>query len=100
MATNPPDRQTSTSRVSHREETMRAIGCPCGHRFDGANDWKLFRVCRAGAGREHPEMKRSDERLRERIVTGAYENCGGLMGSAARGYARTRTSVRVCSGGG
>jgi predicted small metal-binding protein len=52
---------------------MRAIDCPCGHHFEGADDEELFRLCRAHVDAEHPEMQRSDEQIRERITADAYD---------------------------
>jgi predicted small metal-binding protein len=51
---------------------MRAIDCPCGHRFEGADDEELFRLAREHVDRDHPEMERTDEQLRERIAADAY----------------------------
>jgi hypothetical protein len=73
MAANESAPQKSTSRVSEEEEKMRAIECPCGHRFEGADDEELFRLCREHVDLEHPEMERSNEQIRERIATDAYE---------------------------
>jgi hypothetical protein len=33
---------------------MRAIDCPCGHRLEGADDAKLFRLAREHIDRDHP----------------------------------------------
>lgn len=46
---------------------MRAIDCPCGHHFEGDDD-ELFGLCREHVDTDHPEMKRSDEQMRARIV--------------------------------
>jgi hypothetical protein len=73
MAADEPAPQTSTSRVSEQEKEMRAIDCPCGHHFEGADDVELFRLCREHVDRQHPEMQRSDEQIRERVTTDAYE---------------------------
>ena len=51
---------------------MRAIDCPCGHHFEAADDDELW-LCREHVDRDHPEMQRTDEQLRERIVADAYE---------------------------
>jgi hypothetical protein len=51
---------------------MRAIERPCGHRFQAADDYELFRLCREDDA-DHPEMQRSDEQLRERIAADAFE---------------------------
>lgn len=61
---------------------MRAISCPCGHHFEGASDEELFGLCREHVDRDHPEMQRTDEQLRERIAADAYEPGGGLMSGA------------------
>ena len=52
---------------------MRAIDCPCGHRLEGADDEELFRLAREHVDREHPDMQRSDEQLRERVAADAYD---------------------------
>ena len=51
---------------------MPAIDCPCGHRFEGSDDEQLFRMCREHVDRDHSEMERSDEEIRERIAADAY----------------------------
>jgi predicted small metal-binding protein len=52
---------------------MRAIECPCGHHLEGVDDEDLFRQAREHVDRDHPEMDRSDEQLRERIAADAYD---------------------------
>lgn len=52
---------------------MRAIDCPCGHRLEAETDAELFRLAREHVDRDHPEMERSDEQIRERIAHDAYE---------------------------
>jgi predicted small metal-binding protein len=52
---------------------MRAIDCPCGHHFEAADDGELFRICREHVTRDHPEMERTDEQIRERIAADAYD---------------------------
>jgi predicted small metal-binding protein len=52
---------------------MRAIECPCGHHLAGADDDELFRLAREHVDRDHPEMERTDEQLRERIAADAYD---------------------------
>ena len=52
---------------------MRAIDCPCGHHFEAADDEELFRICHEHVDRDHPEMERTDEQLRERIAADAYD---------------------------
>ena len=52
---------------------MRAIDYPCGHHFEAATDDELFTVCREHVDRDHPEMQRTDEQLRERIAADAYD---------------------------
>ncbi len=52
---------------------MRAIDCPCGHRFVGADDEELFRLARQHVDRDHPEMQRTDEQLRQRVAADAYD---------------------------
>ena len=53
---------------------MRAIDCPCGLRLEGEDDEELFRKAREHVDRDHPEMQRSDEQLRERIANDAYDS--------------------------
>jgi predicted small metal-binding protein len=73
MAARRKDQQAASSRVNHQEDEMRAIDCPCGHHFEGADDEELFRLCREHVDTDHPEMQRSDEQIRERIAADAYE---------------------------
>jgi len=56
-----------------RRDAMRAIECPCGHHLQGADDDELFRLAREHVEREHPEMQRTDEQLRERVAADAYD---------------------------
>jgi hypothetical protein len=51
---------------------MRDIDCPCGHRFEAADDDALFRLCREHVDR-HRELQRTDEPLPARIAADAYE---------------------------
>jgi hypothetical protein len=71
MATRGPA-QHDKSRISQEEEDMRAIECPCGHHVEAEDDEQLFRLCREHVDRDHPEMSRSDEQIRERIAADAY----------------------------
>lgn len=52
---------------------MRAIDCPCGHRLVGEDDEDLFRKAREHVDRDHPEMQRTDEQVRERVAADAYD---------------------------
>jgi len=52
---------------------MRAIDCPCGHHLEGADDEELFRLACEHVDRDHPEMVRSDEQIRERVARDAYD---------------------------
>jgi hypothetical protein len=52
---------------------MRAIDCPCGHRLEGESDEELFQKAREHVDRDHPEMERTDEELRERVAADAYD---------------------------
>jgi predicted small metal-binding protein len=66
--------ETHQSRITKtREDDMRAIDCPCGHRLEGADDAELFRLAREHIGREHPEMQRTDEPVRERVAADLYD---------------------------
>ena len=55
---------------------MRAIDCPCGHHLEAADDEELFRKAREHVDRDHPEMERTDEQMRERIAADAYDVVG------------------------
>ena len=55
---------------------MRAIDCPCGHRFEADDDEELFRLCRDHIDRDHPGMTRSDQQVRARIAADAYDVAG------------------------
>jgi hypothetical protein len=59
--------------TSRKGAPMRAIDCPCGHHFEAKDDEQLFRLCRDHVDRDHPEMERSDEQLRERVAADGYE---------------------------
>jgi hypothetical protein len=52
---------------------MLAIDCPCGHRLEASNRDALFAAAREHMDRDHPEMERTDEQIRARIDTDAYE---------------------------
>jgi predicted small metal-binding protein len=52
---------------------MRAIDCPCGHHLEGEDNEELFRLARAHIDRDHPEMDRTDERIRQRVAADAYD---------------------------
>jgi predicted small metal-binding protein len=72
MAARGKALETHPSRITDQEETMRAIDCPCGHRLEGADDAELFRLAREHIDRDHPEMDRTDEQVRERVAADAY----------------------------
>ncbi len=54
------------------ENLIRAVECPCGHHLEGVDDDDLFQQAREHVNRDHPEMNRSDEQLRERIAADGY----------------------------
>jgi predicted small metal-binding protein len=66
-------KQRRTLRHDREEGAMRVIDCPCGHRLEGADDEELFRLAREHVDRDHPEMQRTDEQLRERVAADAYD---------------------------
>jgi Protein of unknown function (DUF1059) len=69
-----PSRATHDSTLfSLKGATMRVIDCPCGHRLEGADDDELFRLAREHVDRDHPEMERTDDQLRERVAADAYD---------------------------
>jgi hypothetical protein len=58
---------------------MRAIDCPCGYRIEGADDEELVvRLAREHVDRDHTEVKRTDEELRQRVANDAYDLEGRL----------------------
>jgi hypothetical protein len=59
--------------VIQQEDDMRAVECPCGHQFEAADDYGLFRLCREHVDRDHPGMERTDEEIRDRIAADAYD---------------------------
>ena len=73
MAARGKALETNQSRITHQEETMRAIDCPCGHRLEGADDAELFRLAREHIDQDHPEMQRTDDQVRERVAADAYD---------------------------
>ena len=52
---------------------MRAIDCPCGHHLEARDDQELFRLCREHVDREHPDMRRTDAQIRERVAADAHD---------------------------
>lgn len=52
---------------------MRKIDCPCGHQLEAEDDEELFRLARDHIQRDHPEMNRTDEQIRERVARDAYD---------------------------
>ena len=58
---------------ARKEPDMRAIDCPCGHHLEGEDDEELVRLAREHVERDHPEMERSDEQIRQRIAADAYD---------------------------
>lgn len=52
---------------------MRVIECPCGHRLEAETDDELFRLAREHVDRDHPEMQRTDEEIRQRVKDDAYD---------------------------
>ena len=40
--------------------------------FEATDDEALFSICRDHVDRDHPEMERTDEQLRDRIAADAY----------------------------
>ncbi len=73
MATRRQALGSRRSRVIDQEDDVRAIDCPCGHHFEAADDYELFRLCREHVDRDHPGMERTDEEIRDRIAADAYD---------------------------
>jgi MFS family permease len=66
-------RSRAGDRLDPEGGAMRAIDCPCGHRLEGLNDADLLRLAREHVERDHLEMQRSDDQLRQRIAADAYD---------------------------
>jgi predicted small metal-binding protein len=45
----------------------RTIECPCGHQLRGADDEELLRLARQHVTEHHPDMRRTDDELRQLI---------------------------------
>ena len=45
----------------------RVIECPCGHQLRGADDGELLRLARQHVTEHHPDMRRTDDELRQLI---------------------------------
>jgi hypothetical protein len=53
----------------------RCIDCPCGHVRRGADGEELFQLARRRhVGEDHPEMTRTDEEVRTRVVAEARDD--------------------------
>ena len=68
MAARGHAHRPSPSRVSDKEDEMRAIDCPCGHRLEGADDQARFRRECEQVNRHQPERRRSCEQIRDRVA--------------------------------
>jgi hypothetical protein len=51
----------------------RAIDCPCGHQLQADDDEALFALAREHMDRDHPDMPRTDEQIRQRIAADAHD---------------------------
>jgi hypothetical protein len=52
---------------------MRAI-CPCSRRLEGATDEEFIRFACEHVDSHHPDIERSDEKLRGLVAAGSYDN--------------------------
>jgi predicted small metal-binding protein len=52
---------------------MRVVECPCGLELRGEDDEDLFRQAREHVDRDHPEMERTDDQIKEIIAAGAHD---------------------------
>jgi hypothetical protein len=59
--------------TNRRGGEMLAIDWPCGHHLEAATEYDLFRLAREHVDRDHPEMQRSDDQIRERVGADSYE---------------------------
>ena len=73
--------------MSHLEDEMRAIDCPCGHHFEAVDDDELFVLCREHIDADHPEMQRTDEQTIEFTFDTVAElyRCFGVVNTMAGG---------------
>jgi hypothetical protein len=51
----------------------RAVDCPCGHRLEAESDEALIVLAREHMDRDHLEMQRTDEQIRQRIAAAAVD---------------------------
>lgn len=58
----------------------RIIDCPCGHKLVGEDDNELLRLAREHVDRDHPDMERSDEQVRERVRADARDGVSEQAG--------------------
>jgi predicted small metal-binding protein len=52
---------------------MRVVECPCGLQLKGQDDEDLFWPAREHVDRDHPEMERTDDQIKEIIASGACD---------------------------
>ena len=52
---------------------MRAVDSPCGQRLEGADDAELFRLAPEHIDRDHREIERTYDQVRERVAADAYD---------------------------
>lgn len=52
---------------------MRVLDCDCGTTLQAANDDELVGQARQHIDQEHPDMKLSDDQIRELVSHQAYE---------------------------
>jgi hypothetical protein len=64
--------ETSTHTPS-KEETCEQSNVRAAIISEGADDDDLFRLAREHISRDHPEMQRTDEQIRDRVAKDAYD---------------------------
>jgi predicted small metal-binding protein len=52
---------------------MRVIDCDCGRTLQAANDDDLEKAMRAHVDEAHPDLKLTDDQVRELVAERAYE---------------------------
>ena len=55
----------------------RALDCFCGQHLEGGSDEELFRLTQGHINQEHPNIRLTDEQIRQIVAEGAYDTEGG-----------------------
>jgi hypothetical protein len=55
----------------------RALDCFCGQHLEGGSDEELFSLAQGHINQEHPNIRLTDEQIRQIVAEGAYDTEGG-----------------------